>query len=93
MVLNLFTPFLNARGRKYYGSVPADMADANGLVVAGVLTALGNAGTFLIADQVATNGTWEFGIPTLTHGWQQFTGFGVSARLGVQRRRKIGVGI
>jgi hypothetical protein len=92
-VLNLYTPYVGVRGRKYFG--PTIITDANsvGVLAAPTVVALADVGDFMTADQVATNGVYEFGITTLNHGWQQFTGFQVSALLGVQRRRKTGVGI
>jgi len=92
-VLTLYTPFLSSRGRKFFGPVIGDNVSTVGLVNAAGLTAIGNVGTAMIADAVATNTTWEHGIQTLNHGWQQFTAFQVSPYVGVQRRRKFAVGI
>lgn len=92
-VLTMYTPFLSSRGRKFFGPAIVDEVTPLGALSAGAITAIGNVGAFVIQDQVAANSTWEFGIQTLNHGWQQFTAYQVSPYVGVQRRRKFGVGI
>jgi len=93
-VMSFLTGNLSSRGRKYFGPAMTGDADTQGLLSAGTLLDLADVGDYMTAQQVATNTTWEFGVfSSVGNVWRPFTGYSISLRLGVQRRRKIGVGI
>lgn len=93
-VLTLKTANLSVRGRKFFGPTMTGDADTNGLLAGATLLALADAGDLLTAPFVGANTTLEPGVrgssPSL---WRPFTSYAVSLRMGVQRRRKFGVGI
>lgn len=93
-VLTLKTANLSVRGRKFFGPAMTGDADTNGLLGGATLLALADAGDVMTAPFVGATTTLEPGVmgsnPAL---WRPFTTYAVSLRLGVQRRRKIGVGI
>lgn len=93
-VLNLLTASLSSQGRKYFGPAMTGDADTVGLLGASTILALADVGDYMSAQQVATNGTWEFGVfSSVGNVWRPFISYSIGLRLGVQRRRKIGVGI
>jgi len=93
-VLTLKTANLSVRGRKFFGPATIADADSNGLVGGTALLALADAGDLMTQPYVGANTTLEPGVqgssPVL---WRPFTTYAVSLRMGVQRRRKYGVGI
>lgn len=92
--LTLTTPILSVRGRKFFGPVSEGQVDNTGLLSGTALTACVNAVNYMAAQQVATNGTWSFGvIRSVLGGFGAFNGGSVSARAVTQRRRRVGVGI
>jgi hypothetical protein len=92
--LNLTTVKLGNRGRKFFGPVAEALIDSNGVLSAGTITALTNAGSYMVTDQVMTNSTWEFGIKGTVDGvWRKFVGYSAPATAVTQRRRRQGVGV
>lgn len=92
--LNLSTARLNVVGRKFFGPIGSAQFSQNGIIGAGTLTALGNAGDDMIALQVATNSNWRFGvIASFDSVFLPFQSFSVTPTITTQRRRRIGVGI
>lgn len=93
-VLTLTTNNLSSRGRKFFGPAMTGDADTNGLLGAGTILALADVGDYMTAQQIATNGTWEFGVfSTVGNVWRPFSSYSIGLRLGIQNRRKIGTGI
>lgn len=92
--ITLNTAILSVRGRKFFGPVGEGFVNDTGLIEASGVTPLVNAINYLAAQQVATNGTWTFGVKrSVLGGFGAFIGGSVSARAVTQRRRRVGVGI
>lgn len=93
-VLTLKTANLSVRGRKFFGPAMTGDADTQGLLGGATLLALADAGDLLVVPFVGASTTLEPGVrgsnPVV---WRPFTTYAVSLRMGVQRRRKYGVGI
>jgi hypothetical protein len=92
--LTLKTAKLNVNGRKFFGPVPEDQIDSQGVVAAGAILDLADVGDAVIVNQIAPNSTWQFGvISTLDDSWNPFTSYAISTTAVTQRRRRLGVGI
>jgi hypothetical protein len=93
-ILNLLTASLSSQGRKYFGPASTGDADTLGLLGGATILALADVGDYMTAQQAAANSTWEFGVfSSVGNIWRPFISYTIGLRLGVQRRRKVGIGI
>lgn len=91
--LNLSTNRLGAFGRKFFGPVEEGAVANDGVLTAGTISDLGDAGDYLVTPQVATHSTWRAGIvSTVDEVFLPFTSWSVSVTAVTQRRRRLGVG-
>ena len=93
MVASFGTVVPKVTPRKYWGPVAESLTTQWGMMGATALSRGADAAAYLLANQVLTNGTWQYGyFSPKSSSWQEPVAALVSAAPGMRRSRRIGTG-